>query len=118
MASQPAPETFLPLTAPEYHVLIALGDRALHGYGMMQALEEKTDGRDALLPGTLYATVARMVVRGLLEELASPPEAGADARRRYYRVTDLGRGVARAESARLERLLAVARREHLAAEVP
>jgi DNA-binding PadR family transcriptional regulator len=114
MASQPAPETFLPLTAPEYHVLIALGDRALHGYGMMQALEDKTDGRDTLLPGTLYATVARMVARGLLEELEVPPDPDADARRRYYRVTDLGRAVGRAESARMERLLAVARRERMA----
>lgn len=110
------PERFLPLTAPEYHVLLALGDRALHGYGMMQALEDKTGGQDALLPGTLYATVARMVARGLLEELARPPELDADARRRYYRVSELGREVARAESARLRRLLAVAEREDLASE--
>lgn len=111
----PEPESFLPLTVPEYHVLLALGEDALHGYGMMQALDQKTGGRDALLPGTLYATLARMVERGLLEELDRPPEPDADARRRYYRATDLGREVARAESARLRRLLAVAERENLAA---
>ena len=111
------PERFLPLTTPAYHVLLALGERALHGYGMMQALEEKTGGRDRLLPGTLYATVARMVDDGLLEELAEPPEPGADARRRYYRVTPLGRAVARAESARLRRLLELAAREDLAQEI-
>ena len=87
------PEAFLPLTAPEYHVLLALGDQALHGYAMMQSLEERSGGRDVLLPGTLYTTLARMVDRGLLEALKEPPEPGADARRRYYRLTELGRAV-------------------------
>lgn len=114
--TRPDPETFLPLTAPEYHVLLALGDRALHGYAMMQALEEKTGGEDALLPGTLYATLARMEARGLLEELDAPPEPDADRRRRYYRVTPLGRAVATAESARLQRLLRVAEGEKLVPE--
>lgn len=108
------PETFLPLTTPEYHVLLALGSQAMHGYAMMQALEAKTGGKDALLPGTLYTTLARMVGRGLLDELAEPPEPGADARRRYYRVSALGRAVARAETARLTRLLHVAAAEKLA----
>ncbi len=108
------PEDFLPLTTPEYHVLLALGDEALHGYAMMQALERKTEGRDALLPGTLYATLARMVRQGLLEELAEAPEPGADARRRYYTVTGLGRAVARAETARLARLVQLAKAEKLA----
>lgn len=109
-------DDLLPLTPPEYHVLLALGDRALHGYAMMQALEEKTGGRDALLPGTLYATLARMVERGLLEPLPEPPDPEADGRRRYYRLTDLGRAVARAESGRLRRLLSVAEREDLVPE--
>lgn len=113
MSAAPDPESFLPLTPPEYHVLLALGDEALHGYAMMQSLDEKTEGREALLPGTLYTTLARMVKRELLEELAEPPEPGADRRRRYYRVSELGRAVARAESARLRRLLTVAERERL-----
>lgn len=96
-------------------MLLALGDRALHGYAIMQAFEDKTDGQEALLPGTLYATLARMVKAGLVEEPAEPP-ASSDARRRYYRVTPFGREVARAESERLRRLLDVARREALTAE--
>lgn len=108
------PETHLPLTTPEFHVLLALGENALHGYGMMQSLEEKTAGRDALLPGTLYTTLARMVDKGLLEELTEPPEPDADRRRRYYRVTSLGLAVARAESERLARLLRLARAARLA----
>ncbi len=109
----PDPESFLPLTPPEFHVLLALGDEALHGYAMMQSLAEKTGGREALLPGTLYTTVARMVKRGLLDELDEAPRPDADRRRRYYRVSPLGRAVARAESARLRRLLTVAERESL-----
>ena len=116
--SHPDPDTFLPLTPPEFHVLLALGDQALHGYGMMRSLEEKTEGRDTLLPGTLYTTLARMVTRGLLEALAEPPEEGADARRRYYRATALGRAVARAETARLARLLKVAAANRLVPEAP
>ncbi|HSM06239.1 MAG TPA: helix-turn-helix transcriptional regulator [Longimicrobiales bacterium] len=114
--TRPDPETFLPLTTPEFHVLLALGEDALHGYAMMQSLDTKTAGRDALLPGTLYATLARMVERGLLEPLAEPPDPDADARRRYYRVTPLGREVARAESERLRRLLTVAEQERLVPE--
>ena len=118
MTSRPDPETFLPLTAPEYHVLLALGRDALHGYGMMRALEERTGGADVLLPGTLYTTLARMVGNGLLEELDRPPDPGADARRRYYRATPLGLEVAKAESTRLARLLRVARAADLAPGTP
>lgn len=110
------PTTFLPLSPPVYHVLLGLGDRALHGYAIMKAFEERTGGRETLLPGTLYATLARMVDSGLLDELPEPPEPGADRRRRYYRLTDLGRAVARAESERIARLLGVAREQNLAPE--
>jgi DNA-binding PadR family transcriptional regulator len=102
-------QSFLPLTAPEYNVLLALGEEALHGYAMMQSIEERSGGREALLPGTLYATIARMVQRGLLDEVEAP--IGADRRRRYYQVSTLGRAVARAESSRLERLLGMARQQ-------
>lgn len=116
MKSAPDPLTFLPLTTPEFHVLLALGRDALHGYGMMHALEQKTGGADILLPGTLYTTLARMVERGLLEELDRPADPQADARRRYYRATRLGLAVGRAESARLARLLSVAQASALAPE--
>lgn len=108
------PKDLLPLSPPVYHVLLALGGDALHGYAIMQAFTDKTSGAEALLPGTLYATISRMVDAGLIEELPEPPAGSSDGRRRYYRVTDFGRAVARAESDRIHRLLAIARREHLA----
>ncbi len=110
------PRELLPLSPPIYHVLLALGGEAMHGYAIMQAFTEKTSGQEILLPGTLYATIARMLEAGLVEEVAEPPKRSTDRRRRYYRVTPYGREVARAESDRLRRLLAVARREQLASE--
>lgn len=105
-------DEFLPLSTPVMHILLALGHEALHGYGILEAIEAKTDGRASILPGTLYATMNRMMDDGLIDE-AERPE-GADGRRKYYRVTELGRRVVGAESERLQLLLDVARRENLA----
>lgn len=109
------PEELLPLSPPVYHVLLALADDTLHGYGMMQAFDELSGGGEHLLPGTLYATLARMVETGLIEE-TDPPEVGADARRRYYRATRFGRRVAAAETARMSHLVELARSRRLAPE--
>jgi DNA-binding PadR family transcriptional regulator len=109
------PDELLPLSPPVYHVLLALGDETLHGYAMMQAIERLTGGVGQLLPGTLYATLARMVETGLIEE-ADPPAPGADRRRRYYRATAFGRRVAAAETARMARLVDVARARNMAPE--
>ena len=100
------PEDFLPLSAPMYAVLVTLGDASMHGYGIIQTFEESTGQRGALLPGSLYNTLARMVGMELLRE-ASPPTDDADGRRRYYQVTGLGAAVRAAESARLRMLLAL-----------
>jgi DNA-binding PadR family transcriptional regulator len=65
-----------------------------------------------LLPGSLYNTIARMVRDGLIDEVAASDEG--DPRKRYYRATELGRTVARAESARLRTLLELAEEQNLA----
>jgi DNA-binding PadR family transcriptional regulator len=110
-------EALLPLSPPVYHVLLALGRETMHGYAIMQAFDELTDGQEQLLPGTLYATLRRMVEGALLEEV-EPPAPDGDARRRYYRVTDRGREVAAAETARMRRLLDVAEARRLVEETP
>ena len=107
-----AAHKLIPLSPPVFHVLLALGDTAMHGYAMMQSFEAKTGGTEALLPGTLYATIARMVDAALIEE-RDPPADASDRRRRYYGVTDLGRAVIAAESERLSRLLRIARAENM-----
>ena len=100
----------IPLPPQSYHVLVTLGDDVLHGYGIIEAYEELTGGRETLLPGSLYATLSRMVEEGLLAEADPPPDATSGGpRRRYYRVTRLGRRAAWAESERREVLIDRAR---------
>lgn len=111
----PRPEGHLPLHPQVFHVLLALGDGTCHGYGIIQAFEALTGGRETLLPGSLYGTLSRMVNAGLIEEVDSPPvQTSGGPPRRYYRATAYGREAARAESERMERLLAVARARKLA----
>ena len=104
------PATLIPLKHSIYRVLLALPDgEALHGYAIMQAISERTNGRERILPGTLYAALARMVDEGLVEVREAPaddPSGGPT--RRYYRRTRFGRAVARAESERLRALLDLA----------
>lgn len=103
------PAALIPLKHSTYRVLLALADDELHGYAIMQAVADMTDGRETILPGTLYAALARMVDDGLIEKLQSPAdEASGGPRRRYYRRTSFGRDVARAESERSRALLDIA----------
>jgi len=109
------PTALLPLSTPMMHILLALGRDRLHGYAIMQAIEEKTGGTARLLPGTLYTTLNRMLEEGLVEEAAPGPDApDDDRRRRYYRITEFGTRVVAAESERMAVLLDVARRDVLA----
>jgi DNA-binding PadR family transcriptional regulator len=103
-------DALLPLPTAVFHILVALADRDRHGYGIMQDVSSRTAGRVTLSPGTLYSSVRRMLDQGLIEELdESPDPKSQDERRRYYRVTRYGRGVAAAEAARVEAILAQAR---------
>ncbi|HEU5219778.1 MAG TPA: PadR family transcriptional regulator [Gemmatimonadales bacterium] len=99
------------LSAPVYNVLLALGTETRHGYAIMQHLAELTAGAEELLPGTLYATLARMLDAGLIEE-ARPPrgEESGGPPRRHYRLTPGGRAQAQAETERMRRWVSVARR--------
>ena len=104
------PETFLPLHRDTFHILVSLADRDRHGYAVMQDVRDRTDGALRLSPSSLYAAIRRLLEQGLIEELAERPDpAHDDERRRYYRLTRLGRAVATAEARRLERLLSDAR---------
>ena len=106
----PTPESFLPLPRDTFHILVSLADRDRHGYSVMKDVLERTDGALRLSPSSLYASIRRLLNNDLIEELDERPDpAQDDERRRYYRLTSLGRAVASAEARRLERLLADAR---------
>ena len=108
------PEGYLPLTPAVLDIVVALGDEELHGYGIMREVRRRTDGRRRLAPGTLYRSLRQMQEKGLVEESEERPDADLDdERRRYYRLTDLGRKVAVAEVGRLEGLVRAARSKGL-----
>lgn len=100
----------LPLTATVFHVLVAMADGPRHGYAIAQDVEELTEGRIVMGPGTLYGSLQRMSAAGLIEEADNPGEGGLHVdRRRYYRMTPLGSAALRAESERMLRAANVAR---------
>jgi DNA-binding PadR family transcriptional regulator len=109
MSDSSRTSSFLPLTPAVFHLLLALADTDRHGYGIAKEVAERTGGRVRLGPGTIYGTLNRMRDAGLVEERRAAGPAGHDERRRYYRITPLGRDVARAEARRLVELVGIAR---------
>ena len=91
----------------EFLVLTILGDGEQYGYGIVQAMDERTGGKVKTRPGNLYRVLDRLMKRGLLTESSrrAVPDK-ENKRRRYYRITDLGRRVAAAEAALLREVLA------------
>ena len=103
---QPTP----PVPVSEFQILLALADEERHGYAIMREVTARTNGEVQLGPGTLYGSIKRMVNAGLIEETDERPDPELDdERRRYYRITAVGRSVAKAEARRLTRMLKLAR---------
>jgi len=99
-------DDFLPLTAAVFDILLALADGDRHGYAIAREVETRSGGRVRLGPGTLYGTLTRLLGSGLVRECDGPDEEGPTVdRRRYYRLTPLGREVAVAEARRLADLV-------------
>ena len=105
MRREHSPEDFLPLKPNWFHVLLSLAGEEQHGYGIMQEVLARTDGKVRLWPATLYGTLKRLLDADLIEASGTRPSRDDDERRRYYRLTALGRRVLAAESARLEELV-------------
>ena len=109
-ARAPIPEGYLPLTPAVLDIMVALGNEELHGYAIMQEVRRRTDGQRRLAPGTLYRSLKQMEQRGWVAQSEERPEPSLDdERRRYYRLTEIGRRVALAEVERLEGLVGAAR---------
>jgi len=101
-------DSFLPLKTNWFHILLSLMDQEQHGYGIMQEVLERTDGKVRLWPATLYGSLKKLIELELIEESDERPAAELDdARRRYYRLTTLGRRVLAAESQRFRDLVRV-----------
>jgi DNA-binding PadR family transcriptional regulator len=104
----------VPVPVSEFQILLALADEERHGYAIMREVTARTNGQVQLGPGTLYGSIKRMVNAGLIAESDDRPDADLDdERRRYYRITPVGRQVAIAEARRMERLVGIARAKRL-----
>ena len=104
----------LPLTPAVFHILLALADQERHGYGIMQEVLAMTKGEMRMGPGTLYGSIKRMLETNLIAESDDRPDPELDdERRRYYRITELGRRVLVAESRRLSSLIDVAQTKQI-----
>lgn len=99
------PAGFLPMPHLALHVLLALSEAPLHGWGIVRRIEERTSGVWSPSAGSLYLAMTRLEAQGLIED-ADPPEPDVDERRRYYRLTALGQRVLAQELQRLSSLLA------------
>src|SRR5215217_8240442 len=101
-------DAFLPLKSNWFHILLSLVDGEQHGYRIMQDVLERSDGKVRLWPATLYGSLKRLIEKGLIAESGERPAAEFDdARRRYYKLTPLGRQVLDLESQRLKDLVRI-----------
>jgi DNA-binding PadR family transcriptional regulator len=106
--------SYLPLRPVEFQVLLSLAQGERHGYGILLEARVLSDGATLLEPGTLYRALRRLLCAGLVLESSRRPDPDrTDERRRYYRLTDLGRRVASAEAERMQRIVATARAARL-----
>jgi len=101
---QPQSRRFLPLSAAALHILLALAGEELHGYGIMLEAARQSGGKYKLGPGTLYDNLKKLLATGIVEESRRLP-AGEDPRRKYYRLTGLGRRVLAEDISRLAGVL-------------
>jgi DNA-binding PadR family transcriptional regulator len=100
------PKVFLPLKTQWFHIMLSLAGEEQHGYGIMQEVLQRTDGKLRLWPAAIYGSIKRLTEAELIEESAQRPAPEFDdARRIYYRLTPLGRRVLDAERERLEELV-------------
>ncbi len=102
-------EALLPLSPTVFHMLLALGEGERHGYALKREILHRTGGKVNLGSGALYGSINKMLEQGLIEQSEERPDAHLDdERRRYYRITPLGRHVAQAEAARMRQLVRLA----------
>jgi DNA-binding PadR family transcriptional regulator len=107
-------EALVPLPRLAYQILLALAKGEGHGYAIAKEVERNTDGRTKPSTGSLYLSMEKLHGQELIEEVEAPPDDDShDARRRTFRITPLGRRVARAETERMLRLVNLARERDL-----
>jgi DNA-binding PadR family transcriptional regulator len=106
------PQEFIPLKTQWFHIMLSLAGGEQHGYGIMQEVLTRTEGKVRLWPATLYGTIKRLIEAELIEESDERPAPELDdARRRYYRLTPLGKRALGAECERLQELVRIIQKQ-------
>ena len=118
MSKNTSPQDMIPLTPAVFHILLALADGEKHGYAIMQLVDDMSNGKVKMGPGTLYGSLKRMQKSHLIIEIDQPAAVdNPDERRRYYQLTDFGELVATAEAKRLQQLVNSAQSQRLLGEI-
>ncbi|HSR52711.1 MAG TPA: PadR family transcriptional regulator [Acidobacteriota bacterium] len=110
---RPKLERHLPLKANWFHILLSLAEEERHGYAVMQEVLQRTGGEVRLWPATLYGSMRQLQDAGLIEECQDAPAEDDDSRRRYFRISALGRDLLDAEAERLRSLADMVRSRNL-----
>ena len=110
---RPRPTPPFRITPVVFHVLLAMSEEDAHGYGIMQEIEERTRGSIRVGPGSLYFTLNRLQEAGMIREASGAGGEGADSRRKYYRLTELGRAILESELETLSGIVELAREKHV-----
>src|SRR5581483_5473660 len=98
-----------PLSPAFFHILLSLGEGERHGYAIKREVAQRTGGKLKLGPGVLYGSINKLLEQGWIAESGERPDAHLDdERRRYYRLTPLGRKAAQAETSRMRELVELA----------
>ena len=102
-------DPLIPLSPAVFHILLSLGEGERHGYALKREIAKRTGGKLKLGPGVLYGSINKMLDLGLIEESDERPDPHLDdERRRYYKITTLGKQTARAEASRMRELAEMA----------
>ena len=103
------PEQNLPLGEATFFILLSLMPVPRHGYGIMKAVEELSNGRLDLSTGTLYGALKRMLEQAWIERYEAADDTNSGRIRKTYRLTDLGQRILDAEIDRMDALVTTAR---------
>ena len=98
----------LPLTEATFFILLSLAPEPKHGYAILKDVKTLSDSRIVLSTGTLYGALKRLLERGWIERVDEPNADPTGRNRKAYALTELGRRILAAETARLQSLIRVA----------
>jgi len=105
---------FTPLTPAVFYILLALASGDKHGYEIMKQVKQDSQGQVTMGSGTLYGSLKRMLAAHLIEEAGERADPGLDdERRRYYRLTQLGKHAFTTELNRYTRVVSIVQQRRL-----